>query len=182
MISKIDIAILVFMTYHIIRGYSAGFSKSLFLSIRFIVSIILTRFIYINFADEIITSVFYERYQLIMHELITKIISVFWYQALDLDPKVLAVSLFIVVSILINIVFYTLHSFFNKKSLKWIDKNLGLAFGLFKSILYIMILVALIDPIIQKQMGSEIHELLTNTRLLKYFYSYNFIFDIFTKL
>ena len=44
MISKIDIAILVFMTYHIIRGYSAGFSKSLFLSIRFIVSIILTRF------------------------------------------------------------------------------------------------------------------------------------------
>lgn len=117
-----------------------------------------------------------------MHELITKIISVFWYQALDLDPKVLAVSLFIVVSILINIVFYTLHSFFNKKSLKWIDKNLGLAFGLFKSILYIMILVALIDPIIQKQMGSEIHELLTNTELLKYFYSYNFIFDIFTKL
>ena len=74
MISKIDIAILVFMTYHIIRGYSAGFSKSLFLSIRFIVSIILTRFIYINFSDEIITSVFYERYQLIMHELITKII------------------------------------------------------------------------------------------------------------
>ena len=126
MISKIDIAILVFMTYHIIRGYSAGFSKSLFLSIRFIVSIILTRFIYINFSDEIITSVFYERYQLIMHELITKIISVFWYQALDLDPKVLAVSLFIVVSILINIVFYSIMKIVGYLFCAYIIKIMGI--------------------------------------------------------
>ncbi len=181
MLSKIDIAILIFMIYHIIRGYHTGFSKSLFLSIRFIASIILTRFIYIKYVDIIISSVFYERYQMIMYELITKFISVFWYQALNLNSKILVFSLFLLVSILINVIFYTLHSFFNKKSLKWIDKNLGLVFGLFKSILYIMIVVALIDPIIQKQLGNELHEMFTYTRLLKYFYSYNFIFDFFAK-
>ena len=174
MISKIDIAILIFMSYHIIRGYMTGFSKSLFLSIRFLASILITKFVYVKFADLIIASIFYERYQLIMAELITKFMSVFWYQALDMNTKILGISLFIVISILINIVFYTLHSFFNRKSLKWIDKNLGFIFGLLKAIIYIMILIAIIDPIIQKQMGTDFHELLTNTKLLKYFYSYNF--------
>ncbi len=179
MISKIDIAILIFMSYHIIRGYMTGFSKSLFLSIRFLASILITKFVYVKFADLIIASIFYERYQLIMAELITKFMSVFWYQALDMNTKILGISLFIVISILINIVFYTLHSFFNRKSLKWIDKNLGFIFGLFKAIIYIMILIAIIDPIIQKQMGTDFHELLTNTKLLKYFYSYNFIVKYF---
>ncbi len=179
MISKIDIAILIFMSYHIIRGYMTGFSKSLFLSIRFLASILITKFVYVKFADLIIASIFYERYQLIMAELITKFMSVFWYQALDMNTKILGISLFIVISILINIVFYTLHSFFNRKSLKWIDKNLGFIFGLLKSIIYIMILIAIIDPIIQKQMGTDFHELLTNTKLLKYFYSYNFIVKYF---
>ena len=114
-----------------------------------------------------------------MAELITKFMSVFWYQALDMNTKILGISLFIVISILINIVFYTLHSFFNRKSLKWIDKNLGFIFGLLKAIIYIMILIAIIDPIIQKQMGTDFHELLTNTKLLKYFYSYNFIVKYF---
>ncbi len=179
MISKIDIAILIFMSYHIIRGYMTGFSKSLFLSIRFLASILITKFVYVKFADLIIASIFYERYQLIMAELITKFMSVFWYQALDMNTKILGISLFIVISILINIVFYTLHSFFNRKSLKWIDKNLGFIFGLLKAIIYIMILIAIIDPIIQKQMGTDFHELLTNTKLLKYFYSYNFIVKYF---
>lgn len=179
MISKIDIAIIIFMSYHIIRGYMTGFSKSLFLSIRFIASILLTRFVYVNFADVIIASVFYERYQVIMAELITKFMSVFWYQALDMSSKILGISLFLLISISINVVFYTLHSFFNRKSLKWMDKNLGFIFGMVKSIIYIMILIAILDPIIQNQMGTEFHELFTKTKLLKYFYSYNFIIKYF---
>lgn len=179
MISKIDIAIIVFMSYHVIRGYMTGFSKSLFLSIRFIASILLTRFVYVNYANLILRSAFYERYQLIMAELITKFMSGFWYQALDMNEKILGISLFLIVSILINIIFYTLHGFFNRKSLKWMDKNLGFIFGMLKAIIYIMILIAIIDPIIQKQMGTEFHELLTKTKLLKYFYSYNFIIKYF---
>lgn len=68
---------------------------------------------------------------------------------------------------------------FSKKSMKGLDKNLGFLFGGIKSVIYIMILITLLDPLVQVFFSVEQKEYLSNARLLKHLYTYNFIMDYF---
>lgn len=179
MISRIDIAIMAFIFFNMIRGYMTGFSRSLFLSVRFIGAIVLTRLIYINYFDILFYSSFYQRYKEMVHDMVTRFMSVFIYSALEMDTKIFAISIFIIVTVILNIVFYSFHFMFSKRNMKQIDKFMGLIFGAAKSVVYIMILIAIVNPMIQKFAGFTSMDALSDTRLLKYFYSYNFIMGYF---
>ncbi len=182
MISKIDIAITAFIVFNMIRGYMTGFSKSLFLSLRFIGAIVITRLIYINYFDLLFFSSFYQRYKEVVYDVVTGFMSVFIYKALEMDTKIFALSIFIIVAVVLNIVFYSFHFMFNKRNMKTLDKYMGLIFGGLKSVVYIMILVVILNPMIQKFAGFSNMDALSDTRLLKYFYSYNFILGYFSNI
>lgn len=179
MISKIDIVIMAFILFNMIRGYMTGFSRSLFLSMRFIGAIVITRLIYINYFDLLFYSSFYQRYKEKVYDLVTGFMSVFIYRALEMDTKIFAISVFIIVTVILNIAFYSFHFMFSKRNMKQMDKFMGLIFGAAKSVVYIMILVVVLNPMIQKFAGFSGMDALSDTRLLKYFYSYNFIMGYF---
>ena len=105
--------------------------------------------------------------------------SVFIYRALEMDTKIFAISVFIIVTVILNIAFYSFHFMFSKRNMKQMDKFMGLIFGAAKSVVYIMILVVVLNPMIQKFAGFSGMDALSDTRLLKYFYSYNFIMGYF---
>ncbi|MBP2028550.1 putative membrane protein required for colicin V production [Acetoanaerobium pronyense] len=179
MVSKVDIIILIFIAFHIFRGYVSGFSKSFFISVRFIASFLISRFIYLRFSGLILQSAVYERYREIIEDFLLKTISPYVYFALDMDRKILAVSLFIIMYIAISIAMHGFSSIFSRKSMKSLDKNLGFLFGGAKSIIYIMILITLLDPLIQVFFTTQQKEYLSDSRLLKHFYTYNFVADYF---
>lgn len=179
MISKIDAVIMAFILFNMVRGYMTGFSRSLFLSMRFIGAIVITRLIYINYFDILFYSSFYQRYKVMVYDLVTGFMSVFIYRALEMDSKIFAISVFIIVTVILNIAFYSFHFMFSKRNMKQMDKFMGLIFGAAKSVVYIMILVMVLNPMIQKFAGFSGMDALSDTRLLKYFYSYNFIMGYF---
>lgn len=179
MISKIDAVIMAFILFNMVRGYMTGFSRSLFLSMRFIGAIVITRLIYINYFDILFYSSFYQRYKVMVYDLVTGFMSVFIYRALEMDTKIFAISVFIIVTVILNIAFYSFHFMFSKRNMKQMDKFMGLIFGAAKSVVYIMILVVVLNPMIQKFAGFSGMDALSDTRLLKYFYSYNFIMGYF---
>lgn len=179
MSNKIDIFILLFIAYHLLRGYAAGFSRSLFLSLRFVGVAVATWYITANHLTDLMSQSWIRIYVQWLSKLLEGFISPFIYRALDLERKILIVSLFLLITIVINLVFEVIQSQIKKSSIKTMDKNLGLLFGGVKAVLYLMGIVVLLDPMIQRFMGMAGKDALSTSALLKYFYRYNLFFDIF---
>lgn len=180
MSNKIDLAIIIFLGYHLLRGYIAGFSKSLFLSVRFLGAAFATYYIGAHYLTTILSWNMVKAYIAFMGKLTQNFISPFLYKALEMDGKILMITIFLLISILVNLIFELIQSNIKKGSIKTIDKNLGFFLGGIKGLIYIMAMVAIAEPAIQKMAGMEFKEMLSTSDLLKYFYSYNIFLDIFS--
>lgn len=178
--NKIDSMITIFLLYHLFRGYMVGFSKSLFLSVRFVGSMAITYWISEGYLDRIMQSELVRRYTIWLSGLLAELISPVLYRAIEVERKSMVVTVMLLVSIALNLGFDLLQSGMNKKGLRSMDKNLGFIAGGIKGLLYIMATVALIEPLIQKLADLEVKQALSTSFLLKYFYSYNVFLDIFS--
>ena len=88
MTSTVDIVIVVFIGINLIRGYISGFSKSFFISVRFIMTFLIARFIFVRFSQYILDSGVYLRYKEFTEDILLKVISPYVYFALNMDNKV----------------------------------------------------------------------------------------------
>lgn len=178
--NKLDTFIMIFVLFHMIRGYFRGFSKSLFLSLRFLLSAGLSSWLFVKYSESMMNFEPVRVYIEAMGKFLQTFLTPFIYEALQLQTKVLWLSLLILISLILNLLFELLQENIEKKALHSADKNAGVFFGAFKALLYLMLIVALLDGPIQKLAVVELQDLLSASRLLKYLYSYNIFLDFFS--
>lgn len=178
--SKIDNLILVFVLYHMIRGYMRGLSGSLFLSLRFSLSIGLSSYILGKYSERMMKLEPVRVYIKAAGKFLQTFLSPFIYEALQIEMKILWLSLLILLSLLLGLLFELFRESLRKNSLQKADKHAGFFFGALKAVLYLMLIVALADSPMQRLAVVEIQDMLSVSRLLKYLYSYNIFLDYFS--
>lgn len=177
--NTIDIAILIFLFYHLFRGYRAGFSGSVFLSLRFVGTVGLTWYLISNYERRLIEFVPIRFCLELTRKLLQNFVTPYFYNLLDFDSKALWLIMLIVVSIVLNLAAEILLSDFSGGAKKKLDRNLGFLFGGLKGLCYMMIAVSISEPLIQKFASMEMMDSLSSSDLFRYFYRYNFFMDIF---
>lgn len=178
--NKLDSFIMLFILFHMIRGYLRGFSKSFFLSLRFLISAGLSSWIFAKYSESMMNFEPVRVYIEAVGKFLQTFLTPFIYEALQLQTKILWLSLLVVISLLLGLFFELVQENIEKKALRSADKSAGVFFGACKALLYLMLIVALLDKPIQKMAVVELQDLLSASRLLKYLYSYNIFLDFFS--
>ncbi|MDO4720541.1 MAG: CvpA family protein [Peptostreptococcaceae bacterium] len=178
--TKLDGFIMLFILFHMIRGYLRGFSKSFFLSLRFLVSAGLSSWLFAKYSETMMNFEPVRVYIEAVERFLQTFLSPLIYEALQLRTKILWFSLLVLIGLLLGLLFELMQENIEKKALRGADKSAGVFFGAFKALLYLMLVVALLDKPIQKMAVVELQDLLSASRLLKYLYAYNIFLDFFS--
>lgn len=91
--------------------------------------------------------------------------------------------IFLVCSVIINVVRDGLRLKIKKSSLKYVDKLGGIAIGFLKALIFIFLFFAILTPLIGMMPNdSEIAIVLSTSKIAKYFLIYNFVIPWFEKI
>lgn len=178
--NKIDIGIILFLVYHLIRGYMAGFSRSLILSLRLVGSLILTGYLMSHYRLRLLDMEPVKVYLDFVGRICQNFVTPYLYRMLEMQQKILWVSVFCLVSFVVTFGAEVLLSEMRSTSKRNVDRSLGLVFGGVKGLCYMMLAVSLLEPLVQKFASIEMLERLSSSDLLRYLYRYNFFLDIFS--
>lgn len=178
--NKIDIGIIIFLMYHLIRGYTAGFSRSVILSLRLVVSLILTGYLMANYKMWLLDRALVKAYLEFTSRIGQNFVTPYLYRILEIEQKILWMSVFVLVGFGVTLAAEILLSGMRNASQRNIDRSLGFVFGGLKGLCYLMLAVSLLEPLLQKFASIEMLEWISSSDLLRYLYRYNFFLDIFS--
>jgi len=124
-LSPPDILIFSILIFFAISGYNNGFIKEFYLFISISIGLFITNYLH----DDLL--ILFNNY---LHQY-------------NIPEKLFFILLFTIFTILISIILSIFKQFLDFSIIKWIDKLLGISFGLLKGILYLSIILFLLKSL-----------------------------------
>lgn len=175
-----DIAIVIFTIYNVLICAKKGLIKSAFISVGFVVKVVLTYIIYVNYAD-----VMLKNQQINYFVASTKVFFIENLPAIGLlydktDGFVLCIGLFILLSAVLTALYVILKKILlSPKDLNAGDIIFGGIFGFIKATLVIMLMVYVIDMIPHNIITKGVREFISHSVLITPYYTYNIFMNFF---
>lgn len=171
----VDILIVAFLGYHMARGYTKGIKYVFFEAFRLFCVWLLAGFIDRSFYNKIAETVWFEILFSVFFSFVRPLTRVFGV-ATFFPWRVIFfyLALMMLFSLGFKYVFSAVGG--DQKTRK--EKLLGFLGGGAKATIYMFVLVAMIDPMIQAY-GSKLHPAITRSFFLPLLYKYNIILHFF---
>lgn len=168
--NPIDMGAILFSVAHMAVGYGKGLKKSLYQSLRFIISLALTYLIFSQFMLQIEAQSVYQNFASSVNSFIILWIPTEFASVrqiipfLKLDRFVFAILCLIALSAVLRLLFGL-----QKKENRIENRIGGLLFGLFKAVLYLFTLYVIGQPLLQLvNLHPDGSALLQGSELLRY--------------